>query len=70
MEWPPKYSNLNQHQFVEEEEAEAEADSISSEASSIGSVESDFEEEVSNSSPKIIDPLQDMSSLLQQLPSK
>lgn len=68
MEWPPKYSNLNQLKFEEEEEAEA--DSISSEASSIGSLQSDFEIEVSKSSPKIIDPLQDMSSLFQQLPSK
>ncbi|KAJ0098734.1 hypothetical protein Patl1_20967 [Pistacia atlantica] len=67
MELSPKYSDLNQLKLEEEEE---EADSISSEGSSIGSLEPDIEEEVSNSSPKIKDPLQDMSSLLQQLPSK
>ncbi|XP_044506894.1 uncharacterized protein LOC123226442 isoform X1 [Mangifera indica] len=69
MEWPPAgYSNFNQLKFVDEEEEQA--GSISSEASSIGSLESDFEEAANSpsSSPKSTEPLQDMSSLLQQLP--
>lgn len=69
MEWPPAaYSNFNQLKFVDDEEEEA--GSISSEASSIGPLESDFEEAANSpsSSPKSTEPLQDMSSLLQQLP--